>query len=154
MARGGRPRAGAAAGGAVVLCGAPTDAPLPPVEALVRWDPGWLAARELAERRELALPPTTVMARVDAERHALADAMTAIGLGDVVERLGPLPAPPPPARGPRAQEPAPRHRMLLRTTPDHVLELTDALRAMRATRAARKEPEPVHVVVDPRDGLV
>ncbi|MCH8613128.1 primosome assembly protein PriA [Arsenicicoccus dermatophilus] len=145
---------GAAAGGAVVLCGAPTDAPLPPVEALVRWDPGWLAARELAERRELALPPTTVMARVDAERHALADAMTAIGLGDVVERLGPLPAPPPPARGPRAQEPAPRHRMLLRTTPDHVLELTDALRAMRATRAARKEPEPVHVVVDPRDGLV
>lgn len=146
----------ASSGAVAVLCGAPTDLSVPPVEALVRWDPGWLAARELAERRELSLPPAVVMARLDAERHALADAVAAVGLADTVERLGPLPAPPPPA-GPRrvtADDAPPRQRILLRTSHEHALELADALRAMRATRSARKELETVHVVVDPRDGVV
>ena len=46
-----------AEGGVVVLAGAPSRATLPAVEALVRWDPAWLAARELAERVALGLPP-------------------------------------------------------------------------------------------------
>lgn len=144
----------ASSGAVAVLCGAPTDLTVPPVEALVRWDPGWLAARELAERRELSLPPAVVMASLDAERHALADAVAAVGLADTVERLGPLPAPPPP--GPRrvGDDPPPRQRILLRTGHEHALDLADALRAMRATRSARKEPETVHVVVGPRDAVV
>ena len=40
-------------GRTVVLGGAPEGVTLPAVEALVRWDPGWLASRELGERREL-----------------------------------------------------------------------------------------------------
>ncbi|AKT52794.1 primosome assembly protein PriA [Arsenicicoccus sp. oral taxon 190] len=178
----------ASAGATAVLCGAPVDVPVPPVEALVRWDPGWLAARELAERRELALPPTVALARLEAERHALADAVAAVGLADTVERLGPLPVPPAPAGGraagsgrasgsgrapgsggapgtgrasgsgrapgvSRDAEERPRQRILLRTDHAHALELADALRAVRATRSARKEPETVHVVVDPPDGL-
>ncbi len=43
----------ASAGGTVVLS---APAGLPPVEALVRWDPAWHADRELAERIELRLP--------------------------------------------------------------------------------------------------
>ena len=43
--------------GSVVLAGTPTHTTMPAVEALVRWDPAWLASRELAERVELALPP-------------------------------------------------------------------------------------------------
>ena len=39
------------------LCGAPGHTTIPAVETLVRWDPAWFAERELAERRELRLPP-------------------------------------------------------------------------------------------------
>jgi len=53
-----------------------------------------------------------------------------------------------------ADDAPPRQRILLRTSHEHALELADALRAMRATRSARKELETVHVVVDPRDGVV
>jgi primosomal protein N' (replication factor Y) len=43
----------------------------PAAQALVRWDPVWLASRELAERRELGLPPASkgvvlIGAQVDA----------------------------------------------------------------------------------------
>ncbi len=55
----------------VVLCGVPAGPPLAPVEALVRWDPAWLARRELAERVELGLPPVTRMAEVTGSRAAL-----------------------------------------------------------------------------------
>src|SRR5699024_8360599 len=36
-----------AEGGTAVLCGAPSHATLPAVEALVRWAPTWFAEREL-----------------------------------------------------------------------------------------------------------
>ena len=52
----------ARAGGSVVLCGVPEGAVPPAFEALARWDPGWLAARELDERIALRLPPASVMA--------------------------------------------------------------------------------------------
>ena len=49
----------ASAGGQVVVA---ADAGHPVVQALVRWDPGWLAERELADRRELGFPPVTRIA--------------------------------------------------------------------------------------------
>ena len=46
---------------ALARSGAPVvitaDAGHPIVQALIRWDPAWLASRELEERRELRLPP-------------------------------------------------------------------------------------------------
>ncbi|MER7475437.1 primosomal protein N', partial [Micromonospora sp. NPDC000018] len=44
----------AAGGGRVVVV---ADGALAPVQALLRWDAAWFAARELAERRELGFPP-------------------------------------------------------------------------------------------------
>ena len=81
-------------GGVVVLAGAPTHATLPVVEALVRWDPAWFAARELAERVELSLPPTVRMAQLVGTRHALQDALERSDLPADIERLGPLPLSP------------------------------------------------------------
>jgi primosomal protein N' (replication factor Y) len=130
---------GAADGGQVVLCGAPTHTTLPVVEALVRWDPAWFAARELAERAALALPPTTAMAAVSGERRAVLAAVAQAELPDAVEQLGPLPLPDDAVRvllrAPLAERPA----------------LTRALTAMKAVRSARKEPAGVQVRVDPPD---
>ena len=82
---------GAAEDGTVVLCGVPEQGPVPPVEGLSRWDAPWVAARELAERAPLALPPTTVMALVTGERRAVT--AVADDLPEGVTALGPVPAP-------------------------------------------------------------
>src|SRR5665811_1930727 len=86
-------------GGVVVLCGAPMHTTLPVVEALVRWDPAWFAARELAERAELSLPPTVRMAQLVGPRVAVQQTVELAGLGPEVERLGPLPWAPPSSSG-------------------------------------------------------
>src|SRR5665811_2447070 len=78
-------------GGVAVLCGAPTHTTLPLVEALVRWDPVWFAARELAERVELSLPPAVRMAQLVGSRVAVQRGVEMAGLADSVEQLGPLP---------------------------------------------------------------
>ena len=143
---------GASEGGVTVLCGAPTHTTLPVVEALVRWDPVWFVARELAERAELSLPPTVRMAQLVGPRAAVARAVQAAGLADTVERLGPLPwAPVGSAAGDEAD---PRIQLLLRAPLGDGPALTAALMRMKAVRSARKEPEPVGVRVDPSGGFV
>jgi primosomal protein N' (replication factor Y) len=156
----------ASQGGVTVLCGAPAHTTLPPVEALVRWDPIWFAARELAERVELSLPPAVRMAQLVGPRLALQRGVEMAGLPDSVERLGPLPwTPPGPAahasqpRSTHAASPtevdalAPRVQLLLRARLEDGQELTAALRRMKAARSAHKEPDPVGVRVDPTEGL-
>ena len=64
----------------------------PPVQALLRWDPGWFAARELAERRELGFPPAARMASVTGRAEAVAELLAAARLPDGAEVLGPVPA--------------------------------------------------------------
>lgn len=133
---------GAADGGVVVLCGAPTHTTLPAVEAVVRWDPGWFSERELAERRELHLPPTVSMAALTGPRRALEEALESLrslGLPDDTEVLGPLPA----------GDDALRH--LLRVPVEHGPDLAAALVALRGVRSAHKEPVTVAVRVDPPD---
>ena len=51
--------------------------------------PAWFAARELAERAELSLPPTVRMAQLVGSRHALQDALQRSDLPADIERLGP-----------------------------------------------------------------
>ena len=130
---------GSAAGGQVVLCGAPTHTTLPVVEALVRWDPAWFAARELGDRRELALPPTVARAAVTGERRALEAALRLAHLPPGVDRLGPLPL---------TDEAV---RVLLRAPMEKRAALAATLAPMKAVRRARKEKATIQVRMDPRD---
>lgn len=132
-------------GGVVVVCGVPPHATLPPVEALVRWDPAWFAARELAERAELSLPPAVRMARVTGEGTALRAALDRAELPAEVEQLGPLPVAQP-AR--QAQTPA-AEQVLLRAPVADSLRLARSMRDLRAVRSAHKESSPITVRLDP-----
>jgi primosomal protein N' (replication factor Y) len=150
-------------GRATVLCGAPEAVALPAVEALVRWDPAWLAERELAERAELGLPPALRVAQLTGSRKALDGALTQLeqqGLPAGAQVLGPVPLGPTAAhRGvtpPTGDADAPPraaadHHVLVRVPPAATLELTRALIALKAVRSARKEAEVVTVRVDPLD---
>jgi primosomal protein N' (replication factor Y) len=129
-------------GGEVILCGAPVHTTLPAVEALVRWDPGWFAQRELEDRRGLSLPPTVALAAVTGERRAVESGLAQAAQADLprgVERLGPLPMG------------ADTVRVLLRAPLEEHPALAAALSAMRAVRSARKETAALQVVVDPPD---
>nr|WP_238338474.1 primosomal protein N' [Pedococcus badiiscoriae] len=130
---------GAAAGGQLVLCGAPGHTTLPVVEALVRWDPAWFAARELAERGELSLPPTVAMAAVTGDRRAVEVALRLAHLPPGVDQLGPLPV---------SDDAV---RVLLRAPLEEGPALASSLVAMKAVRSARKEKTSIQVRMDPRD---
>jgi primosomal protein N' (replication factor Y) (superfamily II helicase) len=145
---------GGSEGGVTVLCGAPMHTTLPLVEALVRWDPAWFAARELAERVELSLPPAVRMAQLVGPRVAVQRGVEMAGLPESVERLGPLPWAPGAgmvAGGDDKIEP--RIQLLLRASMEDGPALTAALTWMKAVRSARKDREQVGVRVDPTEGL-
>jgi primosomal protein N' (replication factor Y) len=128
----------AAQGGRVVVV---ADGGLAPVQALIRWDPAWLAARELAERRELGFPPAVRVATVTGPAAAVGDLLAAAHLPEGTQQLGPVP------RGPDEE------RMLLRTSRSAGRAMAEALHAAAGTRSARKAREPVRVQVDPLDLL-
>jgi primosomal protein N' (replication factor Y) len=125
-------------GGRVVVV---ADGGLAPVQALIRFDPGWLAERELAERRELGFPPAVRMASLVGTPEGVADLLAAARLPDGVVPLGPVPA----ADG--------RERLLLRTSRGGGGALAAALREAAGVRSARKAADPVRIQVDPLDLL-
>ncbi|WP_374238193.1 primosomal protein N' [Actinoplanes sp. DH11] len=126
----------AGAGGKVIVV---ADGSLAPVQALLRWDPGWFAARELAERRELGFPPAARMASVTGTAAAVADLLGQTRLPDGAEVLGPVPA---------AED---QERMLLRVSRSRAGDLARALHEAAAMRSARKAAQPVRIQVDPAD---
>ncbi|MFP5336175.1 MAG: primosomal protein N' [Actinomycetes bacterium] len=131
-------------GGTVVLL---AGAGLPPVEALVRWDPAWHAAHELAERRELSFPPAKTLATLTGPRDAVASLLAHAHLPPAAAVLGPVPLDAP-RRG--AGEPTePVVRTLVRVEPAQRAALARALHDAAAVRSARKEPGAVRVQVDP-----
>ncbi|WP_430503140.1 primosomal protein N' [Micromonospora trifolii] len=113
------------------------DGALAPVQALLRWDAGWFAGRELAERRELGFPPAVRMASVTGVAEAVADLLAAARLPDDAEVLGPVPA----EEG--------RERMLVRVPRARAAALAEALHSAAGVRAARKAADPVRLQVDP-----
>lgn len=127
-------------GGVVVLVG---DGPVAPTQALVRWDPEGLAQRELAERRELALPPCVRTAAVEGTR----DAVTAVlgRLDPAVEVLGPVPVP-------VAETLEPQVRAIVRL-PLPGTTLVKGLAASLVVRSARREGGTLRVTVDPAELL-
>ncbi|WBB46470.1 primosomal protein N' [Verrucosispora sp. WMMA2044] len=124
----------ASAGGRVVVV---ADGALAPVQALLRWDAGWFAARELAERRELGFPPAMRMASVTGLPVAVADLLAQARLPDGAELLGPVPAD------------GERERMLVRVPRARAAAMAGALHAAAGVRSARKAAEPVRIQVDP-----
>jgi primosomal protein N' (replication factor Y) len=125
-------------GGRVVVA---ADGGLPAVQALLRWDPAWYAARELAERRELGFPPAARMASLTGTPDAVADLLAAARLPEGAEVLGPVPAP-------EGQE-----RMLVRVRRSNAAALAKALHDAVALRTARKASHPVRIQIDPLDLL-
>jgi primosomal protein N' (replication factor Y) len=123
-------------GGKVIVV---ADGSLAPVQALLRWDPGWFAARELAERRELGFPPAARMASLTGRPEAVAEMLDAIRLPDGAEVLGPVPA---------ADD---QERMLLRVSRSKAAGLAHALHEAAAARSAKKANLPVRIQVDPSD---
>jgi primosomal protein N' (replication factor Y) len=125
-------------GGRVVIA---ADAAIPTVQALVRWDPAGLAARELADRRELRFPPAVRVASITGTPDAVADLLAAARLPDDAELLGPVPAP-------DGQE-----RMLVRVSRSGGRTLAAALHSAAGVRSARKARDPVRIRVDPLELL-
>jgi primosomal protein N' (replication factor Y) (superfamily II helicase) len=117
------------------------DGSLAVVQALLRFDPGWLAARELAERRELGFPPAARVASLTGTPVAVAELLEAAELPPGAELLGPVPV----ADG--------QERMLVRTTRGAGKALAAALRAAAGVRSARKAPDPVRIQIDPLELL-
>lgn len=125
-------------GGRVVVV---ADGGLAVVQALLRWDPGWFAARELAERSALRFPPIARMASLTGPPEALADLLLYAELPPGTEELGPVPV------DERTE------RLLLRAPRTKGAELASALHGAAGVRSARKAVDPVRVQVDPAELL-
>lgn len=117
------------------------DADEPIVQALLRWAPNWLAARELSHRVATGMPPAVKAIEVlgpapelEAIRAELASAATI---------LGPVPVP--------ASDP-PLERILVTAAHRAAPDILAQLRATAATRSAAGGP-PVTIRVDPVDLL-
>lgn len=134
----------------VVLTGVPPHAGQRPVEALVRWDPAWLAVRELEDRIELGLPPLRRTAVLTGDAEAVTGAAevlrSGVSAGDI-EVLGPL------ATGSGRSEKN-TARLVVREAsggaPDSSA-LPRLLRDLRAARSLRKAPGDLEVRLDAQD---
>lgn len=126
---------------------------LPPVQALVRWDPITYAERELAERREVGFPPAVRMASLTGTPAAVREVLDDARLPEGAEVLGPVPvpqAPGPQAAGAQAgAEAQERERALIRVPRAAGHALARALKEAQGVRSARKAAETVRVEIDP-----
>lgn len=143
-----------AAGGRVVV---DADPAARQAQALIRWDPAGAAARELAERTALGLPPAVALAELTGTEGAVGDLLAALlvqpslvaeegphgpdgpATAAAVRVLGPVPlADRPPGLGAAGAE-GPWVRTLVAVPRTHRGALTAALAATAAARSARKE---------------
>jgi primosomal protein N' (replication factor Y) len=127
-------------GGQVVVA---ADASHPVVQALVRWDPAGLAARELADRRALGFPPVSRMASLSGSPAALAQFLAALRMPAGADVLGPVPEPP------RPGQEGERERYLVRVPRTEGVALARALHDVQGVRSAKKASEHVRVQLDP-----
>lgn len=142
-------------GGQVLLVG---DAAPGPTNALVRWDPAGFADRELAERRELDLPPAVRVAAVTGDRQAVDAVVSRVGLADASTTLGPVEVPETagrPTRGGAGRDPSlqPPVRTIVRVPLREGRRLARELSASLAVRSAKREGGSVRVQLDPKEML-
>lgn len=140
----------AGSGGRVVV-GA--DSSLPPVQALIRWDPAGHAQTELAARTELRFPPAVAMASLQGPEAEVAAAAGSVELPPGGELLGPVPladlAPPTSSRSGPVDSAAGTARALLRVPPSGRKQLAAGLKALAVSRSARKVEENLRLRIDP-----
>jgi primosomal protein N' (replication factor Y) len=132
----------AAEGGTVVVVADPS---LAAVQAVVRHDPAGFAARELAEREALHLPPAWRLAELTGQAADVADLLARSALPDGATVLGPVPV----AAPRRGVAPDTRVRALVVVDRAAGSALAAALHAGSAVRSARKEGAAVTVRIDP-----
>lgn len=147
----------AADGGVVVVTAGAGEA----VNALVRRDPDGFAAHQVAERRELHLPPAGRLAEVTGEAAAVAEYLDLVEAArrerpeeGVDEDPDSAPLDGGPARlpwiGPVPEAADETRARALLVFPYAAAEATvDALRAARSAASARRETSPVRVRLDP-----
>lgn len=135
-------------GGEVVVV---ADPALPVVQRLIRFDAAGSARAELAQRREVHLPPAVRMAAVDGSREAVAELLSRVELPELAEVLGPVELPPGETLPGGYDEAAlgPAQRVLIRTPLALKNELARALRAAAAEQALRRQSTPLRVRIDP-----
>lgn len=131
-------------GGRVVVM---ADSSLQQVQALVRWDPAWFAALELAGREELGFPPAKRVAAVDGTPEAIESLLEVVEMPATGEVLGPVPIGEVDEEGNSERE-----RVLVRVERTEGRALATALHEAQAVRAARKAAE-LQVRLDPLELL-
>ncbi|MGW6444421.1 primosomal protein N' family DNA-binding protein [Lentzea sp. NPDC055074] len=119
------------------------DSSLTPVQALVRWDPVWHAATELAARTELGFPPAVRMATVDGTPDAVNAMLDELHLPPTGEILGPVPL----------GDDETKERALVRVARGEGRQLAAVLAEAQAVRTARKEQDLVRIKLDPLEVL-
>ena len=130
----------ASAGGRVLVVG---EGGHPGVQALVRWDAGGLARREIDERQSAHLPPASRVATITGEPEDLEGSLAALQLPPGAEVLGPVPI-----EGTWETREETVLRYVVRVPRAKGPELSAALQAMQAHRSTRKLPH-LRVEVDP-----
>jgi primosomal protein N' (replication factor Y) len=128
-----------AEGGRVVAVG---DPGAPALQALVRWDPGGFAEREIEERSGAHLPPASRMATVTGLPDDAEAFLGALVLPPGGETLGPVPT--------KDAAGEPEVRYVVRVPRRAGAALSRALRQVQAARSARKLPH-LRVEVDPHE---
>jgi primosomal protein N' (replication factor Y) len=128
-------------GGKVVII---ADSARRPVQGLLRWDPWWASARELADRQAVRLPPAVRLAEVTGTLASVEDLLAVAHLPNGADVLEPQPIPG------RPDAPT-RVRALIRAPLRDGNAMAGALRAAQGVRTARKAPDPVRVRIDPAD---
>ncbi|MEV4178135.1 primosomal protein N' [Nonomuraea sp. NPDC049709] len=116
------------------------DAALPPVQALLRWDPITHAERELGDRAELGFPPAVRMATLTGAASAVRQMLDEVRLPPDAQVLGPVPV-----------DESGQERAMIRVRRAGGAALAAALKGASGVRAARKTPDVVRVSVDPLD---
>jgi primosomal protein N' (replication factor Y) len=123
-------------GASAVAVGDPAE---PALQALVRWDPGGFADRELAQRQQAHLPPASRLATITGAPGAVDDALTLLDVPAGAEVLGPVPVGAPPE---------PESRLVIRVPRARGAALSQALGDLQRLRSSRKL-DAVRIQVDP-----
>lgn len=129
-----------AEGGTVIAVGQADSRAL---QALIRLDPAGFASRELVDRVEARFPPAVKLIAIDGRRENLSEVAEAAQVPDPTDVLGPA------ELGPNAGGDVVLYRLTLRTPLSHGAELTAAIKAVAATRSAKKADGALRIQVDP-----